>query len=196
MCTGGLAGMFETAASRTESDRKLGELILYIADKSLDDPQFGAVKLNKLLYYADFLFYGQFGRSITGAEYMKLEMGPAPRRLVPVRQDLLDAHELVIHEEPLAIVSKPRQRYVPTRRPELGLFTAEEIAIVDSVIEAFWGQTGTDLSNLTHGYRGWVFAKNLRDTIPYPSVFLSDEPPTEYEKQRALALIQEHGWNV
>ena len=36
------------------SDERLGELILYVADKCADDPRFGATKLNKILWWSDF----------------------------------------------------------------------------------------------------------------------------------------------
>jgi len=39
---------------REIDERKFKELILYVADKCSDDPDFGAVKLNKILFYSDF----------------------------------------------------------------------------------------------------------------------------------------------
>ena len=47
-------------------DRKMKELILYLAARSEDDPRFSSTKLNKLLFYCDFTAYRQLGRSITG----------------------------------------------------------------------------------------------------------------------------------
>jgi hypothetical protein len=35
-------------------DEKLRELILYVSTLSENDPNFGAAKLNKLLFYTDF----------------------------------------------------------------------------------------------------------------------------------------------
>src|ERR1035438_9553158 len=46
---------------RVEDDVKLGELIIYISKKSAGDSRFGATKLNKLLYFSDFLSFGNFG---------------------------------------------------------------------------------------------------------------------------------------
>ena len=42
---------------------KLKELILHIAKECCDDPTFGATKLNKILWWADFLFYRATGPS-------------------------------------------------------------------------------------------------------------------------------------
>src|SRR5207302_260927 len=61
-------------------DRKLRELILHIAKESMGDTRFGKTKLNKLLFYADFLAYQKTGQSITGEEYVKQPFGPVPAR--------------------------------------------------------------------------------------------------------------------
>ena len=61
------------------NERKPGELIVLIASLSRDDPAFGDVKLNKLLFFSDFLAYTNLGHPTTGAEYQKLDFGPARR---------------------------------------------------------------------------------------------------------------------
>ena len=68
---------------------KFRELIVYICKKSEGDPTFGAVKLNKILYYADFAAYRILGKPITGAQYQKLREGPAPQGVTycPTRID-------------------------------------------------------------------------------------------------------------
>ena len=71
-----------------QRDKRLGELILYIASRCERAQYFGKTKLNKILFYADFLYYKKTGDSITGQEYMRLDQGPAPRRLVPVVEAL------------------------------------------------------------------------------------------------------------
>lgn len=183
-------------ASIKPNEGKFRELILYIAAKSADDPKFGAVKLNKLLFHADFFAYGQLGRPITGVEYAKRERGPAPRRLVPVRDAMKADGEIAI-EPKYTVGWDPRySRVVPLRKFDLSEFSADEIALVDSVIEMFKEWDGTGLSKETHEYRGWLIAPYLGATIPYEAVFLSDEPPTELEQEHALDMIKQHGWDV
>ena len=48
-----------------DGEVRLLELILYVAEKCQDDPKFGATKLNKILWWADFLAYAQHGTPIT-----------------------------------------------------------------------------------------------------------------------------------
>lgn len=76
-----------TLSKNVYSEEKLRELILYIAQKSKTDPRCGAVKLNKLLYYADFSAYRLLGRAITGAEYQHLKKGRRPERAYQPKQD-------------------------------------------------------------------------------------------------------------
>lgn len=175
------------------NEEKFRELILYIAAKSSDDPKFGATKLNKLLFVIDQLAYAQLGSPVTGVEYMKLENGPAPRRLVPVRAEMIDQREIVEVEQPYFGFSQ--KKLVPLRAPRLNLFEPEEIAFIDDLIQMFRSASATEMSEMTHGWRGWRMAQ-LRETIPYSSFFLSDERPTEYERSRAEELIQLHGWDV
>lgn len=80
-------------------DKKLAEAILYISKKSEGDESFGATKLNKLLFYSDFMAFGKLGEPITGQDYQKLEHGPAPRHLLPIQNALVQ--ERAIRVEPV-----------------------------------------------------------------------------------------------
>lgn len=180
----------------TPNEAKLKELILYISAKCADDPGFGAVKLNKLLYMADNFAYAELGQPITGVEYMKLEKGPAPRRLLPVKREMVNAREIVEVEQPLFGLKNPLKKVVPLRKPDLSMFSAAEIALVDGIIEECRDATGSHLSEYTHDHMGWRLAPDLRDTIPYSAVFLSSDPVTPFERDRAEKLIREYGWDV
>jgi hypothetical protein len=178
------------------NETKFRELILYLAQQCREDDTFGAVKLNKLLFHADFLAYGMFGEPMTGMEYMKLENGPAPRALLPMREEMLHDQEITIEKRDYFDMPRPQERIIAQREPNLSHFTPQEISLVDRIIRDFWGMTATQITEMTHRYRGWRMARNLGDTIPYSAVFLSDEAPTQYELQHAEELIREHEWNV
>lgn len=180
----------------TPNEDKLKELVLYIADRCADDPRFGAVKLNKLLYLIDAFAYAEHGVPVTGVEYMKQEQGPVPRRFLPIKEEMKKQRWIAEIERPFHGMSKPQKRVIALRPANLDMFTAQEIAHVDGTIQEFWESTGRDLAEMTHRSRGWKIARQLGDIIPYEAAFLSDEPPTEYELAHAEELIAEHGWNV
>src|SRR5437660_6974881 len=55
-----------------ENEVRYKELVLYICQKCATDQKFGATKLNKILYFSDFLAYAELGEPITGFEYQRL----------------------------------------------------------------------------------------------------------------------------
>ncbi len=115
-------------------------------------PQGGATKINKVLFSAEFAHMRVHGVPITGVEYQKLRQGPAPRRLVPVRERLVSegAAELVRDR----YLGYPLDRLVPRREADLALFSLEEIKQVDQAIEALWNKTAAEVSKLSHHRNG------------------------------------------
>jgi antitoxin SocA-like protein len=96
-----------TSAGQVD-DRKIKELILYLASKSEQDPRFSATKLNKLLFYCDFASYRRWGRAITGHSYQKLQFGPAPKAMLP----LLEQMKLYLAEQMVADLWESNARQV------------------------------------------------------------------------------------
>ena len=178
-----------TAATVIGDEAKLAELILYVSQKCATDPKFGATKLNKLLYLSDFLSFGNCGEPITGVEYQHLRLGPAPRRLVPVRDSLQTAGKLVVQTLPLRS-GKQQTRTVNLTDPNLKLFSGREIALVDSVIEDLWNLDAEESSEFSHRFVGWKMTKE-GDNIPYGTIFISDEPLSPAEILRGQELAKE-----
>jgi hypothetical protein len=171
--------------------KKFQELVLYVADRSVDDPHFGATKLNKILFYSDFAAYASLGSPITGADYQKLEHGPAPRQYKPIERDLLLEGAAAL--TPVMRFTYTQQRLTALREPNLNLFSGEEIAIVDQVIGALRNANAAEVSERSHGTVGWR-AASVNETIPYGAAFLlAPTPLTEDEEAVAQALANEHG---
>jgi hypothetical protein len=162
-----------------EDEKKLSELILYISQKCANDPCFGATKLNKILFFSDFLFYGNTGKPITGVEYQKLPHGPAPRRLLPIRKKLESQGALGV--QPVNLRSgNVQHKLVNLRPPDLSLFSGEEIATIDSVIEGLRKDNAESVSELSHRMVGWRVVE-VGEVIPYTTVFISNAPLSESE---------------
>lgn len=172
---------------------RLRELILYIAARCQGDPKFGATKLNKILWWADFMAYADRGRPITGIEYMRLAQGPAPKRLVPVREDMVSRDEIAVTKTS-GLGGVVQHRIVPLRDPNISMFSAEEIATVEHVIAAFWNKTAKGVSDLSHG-KAWEVAAD-KASIPYEAVFLSDANVNKSDLSRTRELARRFGWAV
>lgn len=177
-----------------ENEERFRELVLYISQKCANDPTFGAVKLNKILFLSDFLAFAHYGEPITGFEYQKLEQGPAPRRLLPVRKQMIEDKDLGL-QEILMMSGNTQVRTVNLRRPKLAVFKPEHIVVADSVIAALMEADAKTVSELTHKTVGWRVAR-FRETIPYETIFLTDEPLTEADLERGLEVAEEHGLAV
>lgn len=173
---------------RKPNERKLAELILYISQKCANDPTFGAVKLNKILCYSDFLFYAYHDRGITDVEYQKLPNGPAPRRLLPVRNRMIQKRDLALQDVVLKS-GHVQKRTVNLRQPNLSLFTGEEIALVDRVIESSKEVPSGIVSEYSHNLVGWLVVDE-GETIPYDTIFFANPPLSEDEAYRAKELAR------
>lgn len=176
--------------SSTESDNRLRELILYIAARCESHDNFGAIKLNKILFFADYLSYLTYGESITGAPYQKLPNGPAPLYLVPIREQMEANGDIVIRKEPFFF--KTQHRIIALRAPKLDMFRARDIALLEDVIDQCENRSATDLSDMSHGL-AWKVAHE-KELIPYETVLLNNRGIDEQDIAEAKQLIQEHGW--
>jgi hypothetical protein len=94
--------------------------------------------------------------------------------------------------QPVKLVSGHTQhRSVNLREARLDLFTPWQIALVDSIIEKFWGFNADEVSDFSHKMVGWKIA-DPGESIPYESVFISAEALTEADIQRAKELLRAH----
>ena len=150
--------------SQTPNDQKLRELILFVSERSEGDASFGSVKLNKLLFYADFLAYLEFGRAITWQKYQKLENGPCPRRMLPILHDLENDQDIAVVDRKYH--GYTQKRTVALREPDLSMFSADEIGLVTQLIDEFWGKNAAQISDASHDFVGWRLA-NIGEDIPY-----------------------------
>jgi len=170
------------------NENKLAELMLYVADKLRNDRAGGATKLNKVLFFAEFAHMRRYGRPITGADYQKLEWGPAPRRLVPVRQDLVDNGLATVEEE--FFLGYLQHRLVPSGPVEPTLLSEEERLTVKEVIEDLRGLTARQVSQLSHDEEGWRMV-DVGQTIPYEAAVLRRPVMTASVRARGEVLADQ-----
>src|ERR1700720_1644773 len=68
--------------------KRLREAILYVSHACEAAPLFGLVKLNKILWRADFESFAERGQPITGRQYQRLPQGPAPVEMLPLLNEM------------------------------------------------------------------------------------------------------------
>lgn len=156
--------------------RKLKEMILYIADKSKDDPAFGSTKLNKILFTSDFYYYGLTGKSITSCIYIHLDRGPAPKGMADILSELVNDNKIEIKET--SYFGFTQKRVIPKTTYNLSGFSEAEKNFVDVVVKKFETWNGSELTKWTHSLIPWrLTTKN--EEIPYHSIFMLEDIPVE-----------------
>ena len=148
---------------------KFKELLLYISDKNKENPRFGSVVLNKMLYYSDFGWYALTGKSITGDTYIRKDLGPVPKHLLGIREQLIN--EGMLDKKEVVYFGRNQVRVVPTQTPEPKLLTEPEIQFVDSIIDQIYNLNGQQISEITHRELSWNILSNDEE-VPYFTMFL------------------------
>jgi len=172
-----------------KSDSKFSELVVLLADRSKNDPLFGGVKLNKLLFYCDFLSYVTLGQPITGQEYAALQNGPAPRHKVGHWHKMEKRKDIAVRRESTTFGSE-REITLALREPNVEVFSAPELDLVYRVLALFKELDGTDLSQISHRFPGWELARQ-KEIIPYPVALVGNRLPTPIEVKIGYALQAE-----
>ena len=166
------------------------ELMVFVADTCIGDPTFGAVKLNKILYFADFMAYRVLGKSMTGATYFKLPEGPAPRQLLKARDELIAERRVEIEQQPYFNGVQKRVVIIGAG-PNTEEFSPAEQDIVGSVAQFFEGKTAREVSDFSHLQPGWILA-NDREDIPYETAWLSSDPIDQLDEEVARQMVDRY----
>ncbi|MGC4090897.1 MAG: Panacea domain-containing protein [Polyangiaceae bacterium] len=146
------------------SNKKLEEAIVYVARCCIGEQLFGAIKLNKILFFADAHSYVRYGATITGADYEKREFGPVPVRMPEVIADLTKASAVQIYERTMPDTAV-QKRVTPLRDPDMTVFTARDVEVLSDVIRWISPMTAREVSELSHESVGWESAR-MGDVIP------------------------------
>jgi hypothetical protein len=166
-------------------------MILYVASKCERAEYFGAIKLNKIIWKADFDSFAARKVPVTGREYRRQRFGPALWEMLPIHREML--HEGAIRVETRKFSEEiVEHRTIALDQPNLRLFTSDDLAFVDASIRHYWDMTGTEASDESHGV-AWKTRKN-GDQMPYELAFLSDKPLDEAHLSRIEQLIYDKGW--
>ena len=119
-------------------------------------------KMNKLLFYADFVAYRQLGISITGLSYKAIEFGP-----VPERWDRIYSSFEEISIEPRIIGDREGTILTTSVKPDTSLFTESELHILDEICSSLACYTSTELSELSHQEPAWIDNHHSSSRISY-----------------------------
>ncbi len=173
------------------SDFRLDALVHYICARCETPSQLGATKLNKVLWYSDVFTFAQEGESITGATYVKRQFGPVPKDILASRTRL-ESQGLVI-ERKVINHSYPQSQFIALQTPNISMFSAMQISIVDSVLEAVClNHTAASISQRSHDFI-WESAE-IGEEIPLAAAAFGanfaeiDEDDVAWAKEQVAIL--------
>lgn len=150
----------EALANRRIRWVKVEEAVLYFCN-------WGAVsrtKLNKLMFYMDFLHLKSSDESVTGLPYLRLQFGPVPVAYELIYSTLARQGILEISEEEQEDYTSYLHKTV--RAPQLGVFNPTELACLIFVQKAFAQRTAKWLSEYSHKEAGWIETPTGKEISP------------------------------
>jgi hypothetical protein len=142
---------------RPFSFEKLAAMTAYIAHRGRDVYK---TKLNKLLFYSDFVHYHRTGTSISGARYVHLPYGPVPDRYEGMLAKLA-AVETIWFER-----RGDFQLIKGWNDPLIGTLSNEERETLDWVLERLGSLNSSELTRQSHRERGYRSTR-LGEPIAY-----------------------------
>ena len=139
-------------------------MILFFAEKTILK-----TKLLKEMFYADFLYYKETCKSITGLEYAKLPYGPVPNHFdtiinTCVLKDFIDYDVEIYNKDYESHSISALKKYDKT------LFTEEELHIMKKVRDKFKTFTSSDIADYSHREKAFTDS-NYSDRISYDYAF-------------------------
>ena len=169
---------------------RLRQLILYVATRNRDAKRFGRIKLNKILWKSDFDAFATRGIPITGCAYQRLRLGPAPKAMFPLYNEMLRTG-LVIEEVTDFGDEVEERRPVAVQSPNMKYFSDEDLSFVEASSRYYWNLTGMETSDDSHGL-AWL-TRTDGEPMPYQSALLSDRRPGPSQLRRLRERIAEQG---
>ena len=148
--------------------KKYHNAILYFV-QNCNNNKLGATKLNKLVYYLDFVNYRDNNKSVTGDEYINKQYGPVPLKMDDVLYDLKEQKHLEIIEDPFfSADGKERNKvaYKSEAKIDMSVFNENEVNLLAKVCDTFKDYTTNKIVAQTHLEGPWFYSKPY-DKISY-----------------------------
>lgn len=147
-----------------QSVSKLKNIMLYYINK------FGGVfvtKMNKLLFYTDFMSYKKYGEGMTGLSYRAIQHGPVPERWDKA-YSLIDDIQTILVDCGNGIYG---QKLTSVMSFDETCFTKEQKELLDTIHNAFKNETSNSISTRSHKENAWKENKDTHSYIDYKYAF-------------------------
>jgi hypothetical protein len=124
------------------------------------------------------------GQLITDAQYLKYPYGPVPVQGDFALKELRKRHFIRIQRN-----KQSAWEITALQRPDMTIFTAQEMQTIHYVIQQYGDDTAAILSWRSHQESAWLFAEDWR-----PLQLLPDKLSSESENKNAAAIAWVEQW--
>jgi putative zinc finger/helix-turn-helix YgiT family protein len=153
---------------RNPSLEKFTEMVVFFSEKT--EPF--KTKMNKLLFYADFLMFKQSCFSISGMRYKAIDMGPVPNNFQSIFEYIANNDDIDIHTVDFQNSYIGEQFKARKDRPfKADLFLENELLVLEKVAASFKSISTNDIIKLSHLEEAWKQNKNKKNVISYEHAF-------------------------
>ena len=138
---------------------KFKNAILYFV-RYCNTKDLGATKLNKLMYYLDFLHYRDFKVSVTGADYTNKDYGPVPDSINSIIVSLQKERKLKVDKKVLGGKNGvTKMEYTGIEKPNMSFFNDKEEKTLKGVCKKFKKYATDKIVAQTHLEAPWFYSK-------------------------------------
>ena len=143
---------------------KFGQMVVFFSEKLKPFK----TKLNKLLFYADFMMFSKTGYSISGAQYIAINMGPVPHNFNGLyeyfcKNSLVDIQYITFREGAVGEKFLPN----PDKAFDRSIFSDSELEVLEKIAKRFETTSTNDIINLSHLEMGWIENEKEKRVIDY-----------------------------
>lgn len=138
---------------KTPSFEKLTEMIVFFTERL--SPM--KTVMNKLLFYADFLFFKNHSFSISGTRYVAIDYGPVPINFNTIFETVQRNNDIELYGVDFGNGYYGEQfKNVKNRDFNPELFSAQEINALEAVVNRFKNLNRNEIVDLSHEEDAWI----------------------------------------
>ncbi len=125
-------------------------------------------KLNKLLFYSDFVMHKQTGFSMSGLQYRAIPMGPVPNNFNSIYEYLANNDDVDIFSTAFSNGGIGEQFKPNTNKSfNSGLFSEKELSVLEMICNQFKEASTKEIVDISHKEKAWIENEAEKKIIDY-----------------------------
>jgi len=144
------------------SPAKVSEMVKFFVSS---EGQVFPTKLNKQLFYSDFIHYRKSGQSISGLRYKAIKFGPVPYHYDTI-YDNIDGIE-----KEIVISHNTESTFLRCSEYDSSVFTKQELETLELVLSKTKDLSTEEIIELSHKETAWQNHFKANEFIPYTEAF-------------------------